>query len=147
MKNVVFCDKEKPVRTSQETHYFSTTLSSQLMLCKIWGLHGGDHEECRLLVYKNPVHTSQETHYVSATEPNRFMRFSLRWLWRMPFSGMWHGLALVRTDVSEEYVASIIRLERVGELWRKLPVTSNWSSRRTSTISISSQRASVASYS
>jgi hypothetical protein len=37
------------VRTSQETHYISTTDSSQLMLCKIWGFHGGDYEECRLL--------------------------------------------------------------------------------------------------
>jgi hypothetical protein len=38
-----------PVRTSQETRYFSATESSQLMLCKIWGFHGDDYEECRLL--------------------------------------------------------------------------------------------------
>jgi hypothetical protein len=38
-----------PVRTSQETHYFSTTESSQLMLCKICGFHGGDYDEYRLL--------------------------------------------------------------------------------------------------
>jgi hypothetical protein len=62
-----------PVRTSQETHYFSTTESSRLMLCKIWGFHGGDYEECRLLRYKNPVRTSQETHYVSATESSQLM--------------------------------------------------------------------------
>jgi hypothetical protein len=43
------------------------------MLCKIWGFHGGDYEECRLLGYKNPVRTSQETHYVSATELSRLM--------------------------------------------------------------------------
>jgi hypothetical protein len=36
--------------------------------CKIWGFHGGDYEECRLLGYKTPVHTSQETHYFSTTE-------------------------------------------------------------------------------
>jgi hypothetical protein len=47
------------VRTSQETHYVSTTESSQLMPCKIWGFHGGDYEECRLLGYKTPVYTSQ----------------------------------------------------------------------------------------
>jgi hypothetical protein len=35
MKNVVFWDIKTPVRTSQETHYVSTTESSQLMLCKI----------------------------------------------------------------------------------------------------------------
>jgi hypothetical protein len=62
-----------PVRTSQETHYFSATQSSQLMLCKIWGFHGGDYEECRLLGYKNPVRTSQETHCFSGTESSRLM--------------------------------------------------------------------------
>jgi hypothetical protein len=40
-------------------------------LCKIWGFHGGDYEECRLLEYKNPVRTSQDTHYFSATESSQ----------------------------------------------------------------------------
>jgi hypothetical protein len=35
--------------------------------CKIWGFHGSDYEECRLLGYRSPVRTSQETHYVSVT--------------------------------------------------------------------------------
>jgi hypothetical protein len=43
---------KNPFRTSQETHYVSTTESSQLMLCKIWSFHGSDYEECRLLRYK-----------------------------------------------------------------------------------------------
>jgi hypothetical protein len=51
------CDNEdcrilgykNPVRTSQETHYFSAIGSSQLMLCKIRGFHVYDYEECRLL--------------------------------------------------------------------------------------------------
>jgi hypothetical protein len=47
-----------------------TLLSLQ---CKIWGFHGGDYEECRLLGYKNPVHTSQKTYYVSATGPSRLI--------------------------------------------------------------------------
>jgi hypothetical protein len=51
---------KNPVRTSQETHYVSTTEPSKLMLCKIWGFHGSDYEECRLLRYKYPVRTSQE---------------------------------------------------------------------------------------
>jgi hypothetical protein len=42
------------------------------MLCKTWGFHGGDYEEC-LLGYNNPVRTSQETHYVSATEFSQLM--------------------------------------------------------------------------
>jgi hypothetical protein len=66
MKNVVFWD-------IQETHYVSVTESSQLMLCKIWGFHGGDYEECHLLGYKNPDRTSQETHYVSDTEHSQLM--------------------------------------------------------------------------
>jgi hypothetical protein len=119
-----------PVRTSRETHYFSATESSQLMLCKIWGFHGGDYEECCLLGYKTPVHTSQETHYVSATESSRLMlckelRFSRRWLWRMPYSWMLRRVALVRTDVSEEPSASIICVIRIGDLETTLAVTSN----------------------
>jgi hypothetical protein len=39
------------VRTSQETHYFSATETSQLMPCKIWSFHGGYYEECRFLEY------------------------------------------------------------------------------------------------
>jgi hypothetical protein len=51
-------------------------------------------------------------------------------------------MALVRTDVSEELSAFFIRVTRIGELGTTLAVTSN---RRT--LGISSQRASVASYS
>jgi hypothetical protein len=62
-----------PVCTSQETHYVSTTESSQLMLCKIWGFHGCDYEECPLLLYKTPVRTSQKTHHVSDAELSPLM--------------------------------------------------------------------------
>jgi hypothetical protein len=40
---------KKPVHTSQETHYISTTEPSRLMLCKICDFHGGDYVERRLL--------------------------------------------------------------------------------------------------
>jgi hypothetical protein len=79
---------ENTVRTSQETHYASTTESSQLMLCKIWGTHSSDYEECRLLGYKNTVRTSQETHYASYTAQSVNIMSALRWLWRMPSSGI-----------------------------------------------------------
>jgi hypothetical protein len=35
---------KNPVRTSQETHYVSTTELSRLMLHKIWDFHGGNYE-------------------------------------------------------------------------------------------------------
>jgi hypothetical protein len=53
MKNAVFWDIETAVPNLQETHYVSATEPSQLMLCKIWGFHGGDYEECRLRGYRN----------------------------------------------------------------------------------------------
>jgi hypothetical protein len=62
-----------PVRSSQETRYVSVSQPTRLMLCKIWGFHGGGYEDCLLLWYRNAIRTSQETHYVSATEPNRLM--------------------------------------------------------------------------
>jgi hypothetical protein len=34
---------KNPVRTSQETHYFSAIEVSQLMVCKIRGFHGGGY--------------------------------------------------------------------------------------------------------
>jgi hypothetical protein len=121
---------KNPVRTSRETHYVSATEHSRLMLCKIWGFHGGDCEECRYLGYKNPVRTSQGIHYISrySLHPVNAMydlRFA-RWrLWRIPSSGMLRRVAFVRTDVSEERRASIIRVIRIGELGRTLAVTSN----------------------
>jgi hypothetical protein len=41
----------------------------------------------------------------------------------MPFSGMLRSVALVRTDVSEEFSTSIIRVSRFGELETTLAVT------------------------
>jgi hypothetical protein len=55
---------------------------------------------------------------------------------------MLRRVTLVRTDISEELSASIIRVIRIGELGTTLAVTSN---RRTLRRNISSQRASVAS--
>jgi hypothetical protein len=73
-------------------------------IVKIWGVHGGDYEECRLLGYKNPVHTSQETHYVSATESIQLM---LCKIWGIRGSDyeecrlLWcgHIVAVVRTEL------------------------------------------------
>jgi hypothetical protein len=43
----------------------------------------------------------------------------------MPSSGMLRRVALVRTDVSEERMASIITVTRIGELGTTLAGTSN----------------------
>jgi hypothetical protein len=52
------------------------------------------------------------------------LRFSRRWPWRMGSSGMLRRVALVRTDVSEEFRASFIWVTRIGELETTLAVTS-----------------------
>jgi hypothetical protein len=63
------------------------------------------------------------------TEEESFviMRHPLRQSWRMPPSGMVHRVALVRTDVSEECIASIITVTTIGELGTTLAVTNNQS--------------------
>jgi hypothetical protein len=63
----------------------------------------------------------------------------------MVSSGMLRRVALVTTDVSEELSASFIRVIRNGELATTLAVTTN--RRKLRSLGISSQRASVASYS
>jgi hypothetical protein len=63
---------------------------------------------------------------------------------RMASSGMSCRVAPVRTDVSEERSASFIRVTRISELGTTLAVTSK---RRKFRGGISSERASVASYS
>jgi demethoxyubiquinone hydroxylase (CLK1/Coq7/Cat5 family) len=45
----------------------------------------------------------------------------------MPSSGMLRHVASAVTEVSEEHIASIIRVTRIGELGTKLAVTSNQS--------------------
>jgi hypothetical protein len=71
----------------------------------------------------------------------------------MVSSGMLRRVALVRTDVSEELNASVIRVTRIGELGTTLAVTRNRRTLRKNaelvlvfSISISSLLASVASY-
>jgi hypothetical protein len=53
----------------------------------------------------------------------------------MPSSGMLRRVALVRTDVSEECITSIIRVTRIGELGTTLAVTSNRRTLRRNTTS------------
>jgi hypothetical protein len=73
----------------------------------------------------------------------------------MPSSGMLRRVAPLRTDVSEECIASVIRMIRIGELGTTLAVTRNRSTHRASvarytylaaTHNRSTHRASVARY-
>jgi hypothetical protein len=57
--------------------------------------------------------------------------------------GMLCRVALVRTDISQQFSASFIRVTRIGELGTTLAVTSN----RRTLLGITSQSVSVASYS
>jgi hypothetical protein len=54
------------------------------------------------------------------------LRPSRQSLWRMPSSGKWRRVPLIIIEVSVERIASIIRVERTGELGTTLAVTSNW---------------------
>jgi hypothetical protein len=93
----------------------------------IWGFHSGDCEECRLLGYKNPVRTSQETHYVSATERTQLMRVWFGVFTAVPTKNAVFRDArpscFVRTEVSDERTASIIRVERAYPAWHSTYIT------------------------
>jgi hypothetical protein len=54
-------------------HYIRRNLHFILNLNQIWGFHGSDYEEYRLLGYKNPVCNLQEKKYVSAKDPSRLI--------------------------------------------------------------------------
>jgi hypothetical protein len=54
----------------------------------------------------------------------------------MASSGMLSRVALVRTDVTEERIASIIRVRVLGELGTTLAITNNGSTQRTVTFSL-----------
>jgi hypothetical protein len=60
----------------------------------------------------------------------------------MPSSGILRLVTPIRTDVAEEYIASIIKVTRIGELGPTLAITSNRSMQRYSF----SKLDSVASY-
>jgi hypothetical protein len=69
----------------QRTGVFASVFTQLYPLCRIWGSHKSGYEDLRLLQ---------------------------RWLWRMSSSGMWRCVDLVLTDVSEERIATIFRVEK-----------------------------------
>jgi hypothetical protein len=62
MNSLAYCSR--PTGPSSSFLHSTELTKYSLSLCKIWGFHGGDYEECPLLGYKNPVHTSRETYYI-----------------------------------------------------------------------------------
>jgi hypothetical protein len=53
------------------------------------------------------------------------LKFSRQWLWKIPSSRMLRRVTIVRTYALEEFIATIIRATRIGELGAMLVVTSN----------------------
>jgi hypothetical protein len=107
------------VRTSQETHYFSATNPSRLMLWKVLGPHVGDYEECPLLWYKTPVLTSQETNYFSITERSLL---TLCKIWRFTAVTMKNAVSWtvkLRGSCKNRRFGGPYRLHYQGE-WNKL---------------------------
>jgi hypothetical protein len=45
----------------------------------------------------------------------------MKLMYRIPSCGMWSRVDLIRTDVSEENIASIIRVQRINELGTVVP--------------------------
>jgi hypothetical protein len=79
-QNAVYINSD---RTSQETHYVSTTKPNRLMLFReIIAVYCENHTDhintlCgQNAIYINSVCTLQETHYISTTKPNRLMLFT-----------------------------------------------------------------------
>jgi hypothetical protein len=80
------------------------------------------------------MHTHTHTHIYIYTHTHHLHSLYIFHCWgggdkhllrRMASSGMLRRVALVRTDVSEELSASIIRVTRISELGTTLAVTSN----------------------
>jgi hypothetical protein len=117
MKNVVFCDKRSQFII--HSRHITSPLENPVNDCKISGFHCGAYEEYLFLGYKtlflphrrhvtSTLHSSASQCYVSfevftaMTEEYCFLR-------------MWHRVALVRADVSEENNTSVIRVKIIGK--------------------------------
>jgi hypothetical protein len=64
-------------------------------------------------------------HISSQDKSSIHFKGQIRWKRRMASSGMLRSVALVSTDVSEELIATIIRMTRIDDLGTTLAVTSN----------------------
>jgi hypothetical protein len=87
-----------------------------ISVCKIWGFHGGDYEECRLLYIKTQFVPHKK--HVSATE---LIRLMLCKIWG--FHGGDYEECLLWCD-SAWLLTTIITMKRNSQLPRALAVTS-----------------------
>jgi hypothetical protein len=84
------------------------------------------HSICTHNEYVGFSITSSKGHVIFANNQKMYdLKFSRWWLWRMPSSGKLRHVTLVKSYVSEEWIASIIRVARIDELGTMLAVTSN----------------------
>jgi hypothetical protein len=76
-------------------------------------------------LYKGQEHISVFHDHSIAVLCVTWVHFAIHYIGRLPSSGALHHEGLVRFDVSEEYIASIIRVTRIDELETTLAVTNN----------------------
>jgi hypothetical protein len=96
-------------------------------ICDIWGSCSDDYDYCCL----QRCHVVQSGEYLQTFWFNseyeitvcfrdiskhyqamQDLRFSRRWLWIIPSAGMWCRVDILLTDVSEERIASIFKVEK-----------------------------------
>jgi hypothetical protein len=90
-------------------------LAKKEPICKIWGFHGSDYEQCRHLGYINTVLISQETHYVSTTENSQLM---LCRIWGFHGGDYEECRLLVRTSQETYYVSTTVHSQLIlHKIW------------------------------
>jgi hypothetical protein len=117
------CDTERGVSGSMRWEL----LSNQLLYRRLvsgWRMNLEIRKNAQILGEKLEVLLKYEE--IHCTLLNQILTFyvSKYKLWRMESSGKLHRVALVITNVSEEFSASFIGVTRIGELGTTLAVTS-----------------------
>jgi N12 class adenine-specific DNA methylase len=87
---------------------------------KLIHLKGSDYCVCNTLACKSTLHLAQTRYSLPYDSHSKEQSFR-----RMPSFWMIHLVAFVRTEVSKERIASIIRVRRIGKLAKTLVITSN----------------------
>jgi hypothetical protein len=101
---------------------------------QVWEMHCHDVTASSFVTigWRRNLRTFSCSHHKTYSSMQKWLFGLLGWIlcerracWRMPSSGMLRHVALVRTNVSEECNASIIKVTRICELGTSLAITSN----------------------